>query len=313
MSSKQPEHIGISPSSHLTTPSENNTIAWSGFYELTKPRLSFMSVISALLGYLAAPSSPDRGWELLFHFLVGTALCAGGAAALNQWCERHTDTLMDRTRDRPLPSGQVTPTAAFAFGIILSVGGCAQLYFGANPLAGTLGIATIVSYVAIYTPLKRVTVLATEFGTLPGAVPPLIGWAAATGEISTLGWILFALLAFWQLPHFMAISWMYREDFAKAKFPMLTVIDPSGRKAGIWAVITAVALLVVSLLPVYFEFCGYLYGVVASVFGIWFIARSVKFAQGNDRDAMARKLFFNSIIYLPVVLFSLVIDRWIQL
>ncbi|WP_309005221.1 heme o synthase [Pelagicoccus sp. SDUM812005] len=309
MSLEPSKRVDLTPAAPLSDRTENKAIAWSAYYELTKPRLSLLSVITALVGYLAA--LPSRDVATLVFFLGGTAICAAGAATLNQFIERDTDALMKRTRERPLPAGQVSPGVALWLGIALSIVGVASLWLGANPLAGVLGLATILTYIAIYTPLKLKTRWATEVGALPGALPPLIGWAAAEGSISPLGWILFGILAFWQMPHFMAIAWTFRKDYGSAGFPMLTVVDPSGKKAGIWATVNAVALLVVSLLPIFFGLCGWLYTIVAAVFGVWYLIRSIAFATATNRDGVARKLFFNSILYLPAVLFTLVIDRWI--
>tara|TARA_B110000037_G_scaffold188317_1_gene219655 strand:+ start:2085 stop:2975 length:891 start_codon:yes stop_codon:yes gene_type:complete len=289
--------------------SKRKPIAWGGFYELSKPRLSLLSVITALIGYLAA--LPSHNWSLVFHFVFGTALCAAGAAVLNQWWERGPDSVMKRTIDRPLPSGQITPQSALIFGLAISIVGSVQLYFGANPLTGILGAATILSYVLIYTPMKKVTRFATEIGAIPGAIPPLIGWAAAEGTITTLGWILFAILTIWQLPHFMAIAWLYREDYERGGFPMLSVIDKGGNRVARWALVNTCILLPISLLPVLLGYCQWIYGITAIVFGLWFLKHSVAFMNPEDRNASAKKLFINSIIYLPAVLFSLVIDRWI--
>ena len=283
--------------------------AWQGFYELTKPRLSFLSVITAFVGYLAA--RPEQDVALVTHFVIGTALCAAGAAALNQWLERGPDSLMERTKDRPLPAGAIQPATALVFGLLLSVVGSLQLYFGVNALASLLGAGTILTYVALYTPMKRVSRWATEVGAIPGAIPPLIGWAAAEGSISTLGWILFGILALWQIPHFMAIAWLYREDYERGGFPMLSVIDRSGQRVARWALINTYALLAASALPVLLGYCQWIYGGVALVFGLWFFKKCLDFNKPDQRDEAARALFFNSIIYLPAVLFSLVIDRWI--
>ncbi len=299
----------ISTAADLIEPSRSATLSWAGYYELTKPRLSLLSVVTALVGYLAA--LPARDWMGLFHFLVGTALCAAGAAALNQWLEREQDAVMNRTRGRPIPARQVTPKSALLFGVALSVVGCAQLYWGANLLTGFLGAATILSYVLIYTPMKRATRWATEVGAIPGAIPPLIGWAAAENSISTLGWILFGILAIWQIPHFMAIAWLYREDYERGGFPMLSVIDTHGQRVARWALINTVVLIPVSLLPTLLGYCGWIYTAVALVFGLWFLKRAFAFTRSDNREASARSLFINSILYLPAVLFSLVIDRWI--
>ncbi len=308
MSAKQSK--SLSPSSELSNPTnKRNPIAWAGFYELTKPRLSLLSVITALVGYLAA--LPILDGFLIFHFVTGTALCAAGAASLNQWWEREPDAVMERTRERPLPARQIKPENAFLFGLLLSIAGSAQLFFGANPLAGILGAATISSYLLIYTPMKKATRWATEVGAVPGAIPPLIGWAAAEGTIAPLGWILFAILAVWQIPHFMAIAWMYRSDYERGGFPMLSVIDKEGNRVARWALVNTCLLLLVTALPCLFGYCQWIYGVTAIGFGFWFLKRTIAFMKPEDRDASAKRLFFNSIIYLPAVLFSLVIDRWI--
>lgn len=303
------ESNSLTTANELAVPSSSKAISWSGFYELTKPRLSLLSVITALVGYLAA--MPVRDWATLFHFSMGTALCAGGAAALNQWFEREQDSVMERTRTRPIPTNQVSPQAALAFGLILGALGSLQLYFGANPLAGLLGAATIASYVWIYTPMKRATRWATEFGAIPGAIPPLIGWAAAEGSISTLGWVLFGILAIWQIPHFMAIAWLYRDDYQRGGFPMLSVIDQSGNRVARWALANTIALIPLSLAPCFLGYCQWIYGSVASIFGVWFLIRAIAFTRIENRDIAAKKLFLNSILYLPAVFFSLVIDRWI--
>jgi len=296
--------------SELIDQSSRKPFPWAGFYELTKPRLSLLSVITALVGYLAA--LPGRDLSTLLHFICGTALCAAGAATLNQWLERGPDSVMERTRERPIPAQLISPQAALLFGLALSVLGSLQLYYGAHPLAGLLGAVTIISYVVVYTPMKKATRWATEFGAIPGAIPPLIGWAAAEGTITTLGWILFGILAIWQIPHFMAIAWLYRDDYRKGGFPMLSVIDQGGNRVARWALINTIALIPVSLLPVFLGYCQWIYGVVATVFGLWFLKHAVAFTRQEGRDASAKSLFLNSILYLPAVLFSLVIDRWIQ-
>jgi len=293
----------------LTENTRSKPIAWAGFYELTKPRLSFLSVVTALIGYLAA--LPGHNSLLVFHFLSGTALCAAGAAVLNQWLERGPDALMERTQDRPLPAGLISPILALLFGLALSFAGAFQLFWGVNDLAAVLGAGTILTYILIYTPMKRVSRWATEVGAIPGAIPPLIGWAAAEGTISTLGWILFAILLLWQIPHFMAIAWLYRNDYQRGGFPMLSVVDESGDKVARWALLNMYALLIASALPALLGYCQWIYGSAALFFGIWFFRKCLAFNKSEQRDAAARALFLNSILYLPAVLFSLVIDRWI--
>lgn len=280
----------------------------AGFWELTKPRLSFLSVVTALVGYLTG--QPARDFWLLFHFLCGTALAAGGAAALNQWMERRTDAMMRRTKDRPIPSGLITPGQAFTWGLVLAVAGILQLLLGANPLAAALALATVASYVLVYTPLKRRTRWNTEIGAISGALPPLIGWAAARGTIDGLGWVLFAVLFFWQIPHFMAIAWIYRRDYAAAHFPMLPVVDVTGRFTARWTLVNTVALVIASLVPVALGFNGWIYGAVALVLGVVFIALATRLLVPAQRESAARAVFFYSILYLPALLAVMVIDRW---
>ena len=280
-----------------------------GLWELTKPRLSFLSVTTALIAYLAA--RPDRDIWALFHLLCGAALAAGGAAALNQWLEQKTDAVMERTKSRPLPTGLVSTTQAVLWGLFLSIAGVTQLWFGANPLTGMLGLSTIVSYIAIYTPLKQRSRWATEFGAISGALPPLIGWAAAEGRISALGWILFGILFFWQIPHFMAIAWTYRRDYASVSFPMLSVVDPEGGRVARWSLIHAVLLVLVSLLPSILGFASPAYLGVAAILGIWFLVLAGRFLRSREREVSARRLFFYSILYLPLLLAALLMDRWL--
>jgi len=279
------------------------------FYELTKPRLSFLSVITAVVGYLAA--DPNRNFSVLMSLLFGTSLAAGGAAILNQWLEREADAKMVRTRIRPIPSGRVHPMHALIYGMTLSVLGCYLLYAGANLLAGTLTAATIASYVFLYTPLKRLTTWNTLVGSIPGALPPLIGWAAAEGTISTLGWILFAILFLWQMPHFFAIAWTHRKDYAQGGFVMLSNVDTTGRKVAIQAFIFCLALVISSLLPVFLGYASWIYGLIAVIAGVYILRPSISFLNAENRDTGARRLFFASIFYLPALLFPLVLDLWL--
>jgi protoheme IX farnesyltransferase len=280
-----------------------------GLWELTKPRLSFLSVTTALIAYLAA--LPHQDIWVMFHFLCGTSLAAGGAATLNQWLERKPDAVMERTKSRPLPAGLITPTQAVLWGLLLSIAGVTQLWAGATPLAGILGLSTIVSYTAIYTPLKQRSRWATELGAISGALPPLIGWAAAEGRISTLGWILFGILFFWQIPHFMAIAWIYRHDYASASFPMLSVVDPEGGRVARWSLIHALLLVTVSLLPSFLGFASPAYLAAAAVLGTWFLVRAGQFLRNSEREVSARRLFLYSILYLPLLLAALLLDRWL--
>lgn len=279
------------------------------FYELTKPRLSFLSVITAVVGYLSA--DPERNLGVLFSLLLGTSFAAGGAAVLNQWLERDADARMVRTRNRPIPAGRVSPLHAFAYGLGLSFVGCGLLLWGANPLAASLTAATIASYVLLYTPLKRLTTWNTIIGAVPGALPPLIGWAAAEGSISTLGWILFAILFLWQLPHFFAIAWTHRKDYAQGGFVMLSNADTTGHKVAVQSFVFSLALLISTLLPVVLGYASWIFGAFAFIMGIYMLRPAIAFLKAEQRDQAARKLFIASICYLPALLVPLVLDLWL--
>jgi protoheme IX farnesyltransferase len=233
---------------------------------------------------------------------------AAGAAVLNQVVECDTDALMRRTRGRPLPDGRVATADARLFGIILSTGGLMLLAALPHLVTACLALVTLILYLAVYTPLKRRTPLATLVGAVPGALPPLIGWTAATGQISVGGAALFAILFLWQIPHFMAIAWMYRDDYAKASFPMLTVIDPAGRRAGRHAVVYAAALLPVSTVPALAGVSGAVYLVTALALGTALLWLAIRFAR-TPTDRSARRLFYASITYLPVLLITMIADR----
>jgi len=275
--------------------------------ELIKARLTLLVVLTTVVGFYLGSATPvDYG--LLLSVSFGTALLAAGAAVLNQLVERDFDALMKRTADRPLPSGRITPTAALLLGAVLSIVGLTWLLFRVNPLTAILGAATWLSYVALYTPLKRLTVLNTLVGAVPGALPPLMGWSAATNSISAPGWALFGVLFFWQLPHFMAIAWIYRDDYAGAGFKMLSGVDPEGHRTAASAVRNTIALLGVSLFPFMFGIVGPVYLTGAILLGGAFLAFAVVFARTLTARA-ARRLFFASIIYLPLLLGLLVADK----
>jgi protoheme IX farnesyltransferase len=276
------------------------------YVALTKPRLNFLVVGTSAAGYyLGGPSSPAV--LLMAQAVAGTALVAGGAAVLNQVCERDTDALMQRTRLRPLPNGRVSPASARVFGITLSIAGLVLLAWRANALAASLALATLIVYLVVYTPLKRRTPLATLIGAVPGALPALIGWTASHGSIAAGGATLFAIVFLWQIPHFMAIAWLYRDDYRKAGFPMLTVIEPEGR-AGRHAVIYAAALVPVSLAPTLVGIAGPIYFGVALVLGVALLVLSVRFASTGSESA-ARTLFFGSITYLPLIWIAMIANR----
>lgn len=274
---------------------------------LFKARLTSLVLVTTAVGFHFG--AREGLWGMTFwHTLIGTGILAAGAAALNQYWERHADALMHRTADRPIPSGQMDPLVALSLGAALSIAGMLQLTFFVNPLTGVLGMVTLASYVFVYTPLKRVTSLNTLIGAVPGALPPLMGWTAATGELGAGGWALFTLLFFWQIPHFMAIAWIYREDYARGGFRMLPVIDPSGSRTGSTAIRHTVALLAFSLSPVALGLAGRWYAGAALVFGSAFLFFAIRFALFLHRES-ARSLFLASIVYLPLILGFLVADK----
>ncbi len=279
------------------------------YLELTKPRLSFLSVVTTLVGYVAA----RPGWYPVEFgaTLIGTCCCAGGVAALNQWMESDTDAQMERTADRPIPSGKVATGSAFVIGWGLCMAGLALLFAKVNGPAAFFALLTIITYLAFYTPAKRWSRWSTEIGAVAGALPPLIGWSAAEGGVGPLGWILFGILLFWQIPHFMAVAWVHRNDYARVNFPMLPVRDSEGRWVAAWSLVNTIALVLVSALPALTGFASGYYLVVSLGLGLWFLVRALAFMRSADRDRSARSLFFTSIIWLPLQLGALVADRLI--
>jgi heme o synthase len=280
------------------------------FVTLTKPRLNLLVLVTTLGGlYLASPGGVPTA--LLVHTLLGTALVAGGAAALNQVWERETDRLMRRTSGRPVPQGRLGINEGTWFGVLLTSAGLIELTFGANAAAAAVALVTSASYVLVYTPLKTRTSLATLVGAVPGALPPVIGWAAATGDISLPAFVLFGIVFFWQMPHFLAIAWMHRDDYARAGIPLLPVLEPDGRRTGQQALLYAAALWPVSLLPALVGLADAPYSIVATILGFMFIGLSALFARERS-IASARRLFLFSITYLPLLWGALVADRlWI--
>jgi len=282
------------------------TGSWaSDLSALIKLRLSFLVVCTTLVGYLLGRGLDPISWGTLLITLAATALSASGASALNQWLEKKWDAKMRRTRDRPLPSGRMHSEDALLFGLLFSFLGVAAMAIFVNYLSAALTLATVVIYVGVYTPLKRVTELNTLVGAVPGALPPLIGWTAATGELTLGGWLLFAILFLWQMPHFLAIAWMYRDDYKDAGFVMLTGRDTTGAATGRQAVTYAFCLLLVSMLPTTVGLSGPWYFAGAFVLGAGFLAAAIGFALDRS-EVRARQLFFASIIYLPLLLILLV-------
>ena len=297
---------------NTTTQSLTENIAadksWFAVYsDLVKARLTFLVLLTTLVGFYLGWRGPVD-YLLMMHAVFGTALVASGAAALNQLLEREYDARMRRTRNRPLPSGRLQPATVMIFGGVCSVAGIAYLALLVNPLTSVIGAVSLLSYVFIYTPLKRMTWLNTVIGAIAGGLPPLMGWTAARGEMSGGGWALFAILAFWQLPHFMAIAWMYRDEYAKAGFVMLPVVDPSGERTANQAVCYTLGLLPVSLCPFLFHLTGNIYLFGAFALGLVFIWFAIQFAR-ELTVGRARQLFYVSIIYLPLMLVLMVLDK----
>ncbi|MCE0484768.1 MAG: heme o synthase [Methylacidiphilales bacterium] len=278
----------------------------SDLSELTKARLTVMVMITTLAGFALA-SHGVFDWPRLIHTLIGTTLVAVCSSILNQALERKTDALMRRTRERPFVTHRLPLRETILVGIVLGVIGLAELVLFVNALSALLSALTLVIYVFIYTPLKRVSEINTLIGAIPGGLPPLIGTAAATGHLNVEGWLLFALLAVWQLPHFYAIAWMYRDDYQAAGLRMVSAHDRTGSRTAIHAVVTAIVLLPVSLLPAWIGHAGIFYAIIAGVLSLLFIAAAIRFVRQTDLTR-ARILFLTSIIYLPLVLTALALD-----
>jgi len=285
-------------------PQERKNAMLDDVLELVKARLSLLVLITTLVGFLLGWQGPFD-WVLLVATLLGTALSAAGAAALNQWWERDIDSRMKRTRDRPLPARRMQPQDALLFGLFFSLSGVAILALFANPRAAFLAFATIAIYILVYTPMKRISSLNTLVGAIPGALPPLIGWVAARGQYNTEGCLLFATLWFWQMPHFLAIAWMYKDDYADGGFVMLTANDPEGSVTSRQALLYSLFLIPVTLLPSILGFNSPIYFFGALALGLAFTAFALRFMMQRSRAA-ARNLFFSSIIYLPLLLGLLV-------
>jgi protoheme IX farnesyltransferase len=279
----------------------------AAYLELTKPRITSLIVLTSAAGFaLAVPGRVD--YVALLSAMFGIALLASGIAALNQYMERDLDGLMRRTAERPLPSGKLLPSEALLFGLVLTATAEAYLAFIVNPLTALLGLIVIAGYLFGYTPLKTKSSLSTLVGAFPGAVPPLIGWTAARGQLSLEAWVLFAILFLWQFPHFLAIAWMYREDYARAGILMLPVVEPDGRVTAQQIVVYTVMLLPVSLIPTALGLSGrtYLYGAI--ILGLLFLYRSIRAAFSQSRQ-QARRLLLASVLYLPLLFILMVLNR----
>jgi len=283
--------------------------SWVAVYsELFKARLTFLVLLTTLVGfYIGSPGQVD--YLLMLHTILGTALLASGASALNQLWEREYDAKMRRTQDRPLPSGRLQPHFVLALGCTSALLGMLYLAFAVNVQTSLIGACSLATYIFIYTPLKRVTWLNTVVGAVPGALPPLIGWAAARGQVSSEGLTLFGILALWQLPHFLAIAWIYRDEYARAGFKMLPVVDPIGRRTGRQAVLYTLGLVPVSMCPFFLKLAGPVYLFGAVLLGLAFFWCAIQFSRSLT-ISRARQLFYVSILYLPLLLSVMVLDKF---
>jgi heme o synthase len=277
------------------------------YLELTKPRITLLILICTAVGYFLG-SGISFHWSMLLHALLGTALLASGTAALNQWYEVDSDAKMRRTRMRPMPAGRMKRSHGFVFGVLLSAGGFAELWRGTNLLAASLGLFTLLSYLLLYTPLKRRSPLCTTVGAIPGAMPPLIGYAAAAGSLDARAVALFLILFVWQFPHFDAIAWMYREDYARGGIRMLPVIEPDGESTARRVVVCSLLLIPISLLPSLLGMTGLIYAAAAIAGGLGMLYFGVRL--GREKSvARAHAVLLAFVFYLPALLTVMVLDR----
>ena len=284
--------------------------AWartSDLLSLTKPKLISLVLFTTLVGFYTANRGPIPAL-LLLHTLIGTALIAGGATALNMYRERKLDALMKRTALRPLAAGRLPSSPALIFALTLSGGGLAYLLVRVNHLTGLLAALVFACYLFLYTPLKTKTWLSTFVGAVPGALPVVMGWTAANGSVSSGAWALFAVVFLWQLPHFYAIGWLHREDYANAGFPVISVMDRDGRKTGRLAVLFVAALFGFTLLLFLWDFAGRAYFAGAVILGLLLLSYTIHFARVRSTRA-ARNLFIATALYLPVLFALLVLDK----
>jgi protoheme IX farnesyltransferase len=278
------------------------------YLELTKPRITVLILICTAVGYLFG-SPHSFHLALLVHVLLGTALMASGTAALNQWYEADSDARMRRTCKRPIPAGRMKSVYAFVFGVLLSVAGFADLWLGTNPLAAALGLFTLATYIFLYTPLKRRSAVCTTVGALPGAMPPLIGYAAASGVLDAGALALFLILFVWQFPHFYAIAWMYRDDYARGGIRMLPVLEPDGESTAKRIVACSLLLIPISLVPRFLGMTGSIYVAAAILAGLVLLYFGLRL--GRERTLVgARHVLLASVLYLPVLLGIMVLDRF---
>ena len=278
------------------------------FLNLVRMRIVVMVLVACSIGFILAYRG-DFPLSCFLWTLLGTALVTGGACALNCYMEREADAIMPRTCRRPIPAGTISPSSALVFGIALVLTGCLSLFAKINILAGLLGSALVFIYLAIYTPAKRLTWMNTSIGALPGAIPPLIGWASARGQIDPGGWVLFAMLFVWQHTHFFPIAWLYKDDYQKAGFRVLPVLESKGEKTFLLTVLSAVALLPISMLLYGADFTGFAYCIGSALGGIALIAAGIRLSRRPSRAA-AQAVLVLSLFYLPVILAAVVVDRY---
>ncbi len=278
------------------------------YIELTKPTITWLILMSTAIGYYFGLHGGDWHWLVLFHTLLGTGLMASGTATLNEWYEREADAKMRRTVGRPIPSGRVAPNRALLFGIAVSVLGLLELAAAVNLVAAFWGLATLTSYLFLYTPLKMRTRHATTVGAFPGAMPPLIGYAAAAGTLAAEAWVLFAILFLWQFPHFLSIAWMYREDYGRAGIRMLPVVEPDGKATARQIVICSVLLIPASLAPAWLHMTGQWYVAGALVLGLWLLWSGLR-VSFDRTGARARSVLRASVAYLPLLYGLMLLDR----
>lgn len=277
------------------------------FFELTKPRIAFMLVLTSAAGFYLGASRGFDIW-LFLNSMTAITLLAFGVATLNQYIERDIDAKMVRTEKRPLPTGRISAKEALTFGILLCVIAEILLFFAVNPLTAGLGLIVIVGYVFLYTPLKTRTTLSTAIGALPGAMPPLMGWTSSANEITLTAWFLFTMLFLWQFPHFLAIAWMYKEQYAKAGIKMLPVVEKDGKITAQQIVIFTVMLLPISLAPFFLGVSGPIYLIGAIILGLWFLVTSIQTARAKSVEK-ARRLLLVSVLYLPVIFALMVLNH----
>jgi heme o synthase len=281
----------------------------SAYIELTKPRIALMVIVTAAIGYFLSLVHHDAvgNAQQFLVAMLGIALAGGGASVLNQYLEQDTDALMDRTKNRPIPSGLIEASTALYMGVAMVLVGCGLLFMYVNLIAAFLTLLSAFLYVLVYTPMKRLTWWNTSVGAIPGAMPPLIGWSAASNSLETGAWILFAVLYIWQHPHFWAIAWMYREDYARGGMKMLPVVDPDGPNMARQVIGFSILLIPVSLIPTVIDMSGWLYFLGALVLGVMFLAYGIAFVRNKTQDT-ARTLMRFSLIYLPLLLIIIALD-----